>query len=38
MLGSSLLRKNYYPKSKDGQILYSTSFKIAADFLNSKIF
>ena len=28
----------YYPESKDEQVLYLTSFKIAACFFNSKIF
>ena len=32
--GSPFLCKYYYSKSKDEHILYLTSFKIAADFLN----
>ena len=33
---SSFLCKYYYPKSKDEQMLYLTSFKMAACLLNSK--
>ena len=36
--GTSFLCKYYYPKSKDEQMLYSTSFKIAPNFLNNYIF
>ena len=33
--GASFLREYYFPKSKDEQMLYLTSFKIASDFLNN---
>ena len=35
---NSLLHKYFYPKYKDEQTLYVTSFKIAAIFLNSYFF
>ena len=35
MSGSSFLRQYYHPKSKDEQMLYLTSFKTAADFLDN---